>query len=317
MPLSLDLHAVSRLEAVKIRSEVVRLRFSLVPAPSSQGRRLLLIHGNPSQLGDWASCASFLLGHGDILAYDQPGFGQSADYSDGGHSLERSAEAARAMMDHVGWTEPVDVIAHSHGGLIAIALRALHPRRIRSLVLIATAGTPAHGTYRVLGLPLLDRLLAWIGPALYRSPRLRPLARFITGLVVRRLFAPGPVSPALVEQELDALGERPLRLCTMAQLAKDDPCRKVKEYARHEGAPALFIHGEDDRIVPKRFARNLFSLVRDSSRGSRLASIAGGHMLHLDAVESLRPLLDEWLMSQDAGDRPLKVSRSTPRQPPI
>lgn len=273
------------------------LRFSLVPSPSSKGRRLLLLHGNPSQLGDWASCASLLLEHGDILAYDQPGFGQSADFSDGAHSLERSAEAALAMMDHVGWTEPVDVIAHSHGGLIAIALRALHPRRIRSLVLIATAGTPTHGTYRVLGLPLLDRLLAWIGPALYRTPNLRPLARFITGSVVRRLFAPRLASPKLVEQELVALGEKPLRLCTMARVARDRPCRKAAEYATAEGGPALFIHGEGDAVVPTRLAHNLFALVKGASDGSRFVLLAGGHMLHLSDAESLRPLLDEWLRS--------------------
>ena len=163
------------------------------------------------------------------------------------------------------------------------------------MVLIATAGTPAHATYRVLGLPLLDRLLAWVGPVLYQSPRLRPLARFITDLVVRRLFAPAPVSAALVGQELDALRERPLRLRTMVRVAQDSPCRKVAEYATCEGGPALFIHGEHDGVVPKRLAHNLFTLVQEASDGSRFASLSGGHMIHRCDAEALRPLLDTWL----------------------
>ncbi|MGA9584749.1 MAG: alpha/beta fold hydrolase [Terracidiphilus sp.] len=40
------------------------------------------------------------------------------------------------MLDSLGLDE-TDIVAHSHGGAVALMLAALHPQRVRTLILFA------------------------------------------------------------------------------------------------------------------------------------------------------------------------------------
>jgi pimeloyl-ACP methyl ester carboxylesterase len=257
--------------------------------------RVLLIHGNPSHLDHWAPAAQGLRQHATVLAYDQPGLGRSDDFDDARHTLERSVALAVALLDHVGWSEPVDVVGQSHGGLIAIALAARAPERVRSVALLGTGGTPAHLAYRLLALPGIDHLLPRVASLIFRAQSLAPFAARAVRLSASDSFSPEPVPAAIVAEEVALLSARPMLLQTMARLAQDAPCDKVVTYARDVKAPMLFIHGRDDGLVAISYARRLFDVMQQSGRDARFIEVDGGHMVHFTRPLLINPLLDDWL----------------------
>lgn len=309
MALAETLYEASRFAVVGSGPDRVRVCVAevdaLVPAPSLSSatfRRVLLIHGNPSHLGHWEHTASALRTRAAVLAYDQPGLGRSDDFADAKHTLERSADTARAVLDYAGWTEPVDVIGQSHGGLVALALGALAPERVRSIALLSTGGTPSHPMYRLFRLPGLDNLLFALGKAL--SSMTRPpasakgwLERTMAAAIragARSGFRPDPVPASVIA---DGLNAPPTILRTMVRLAHDGPCEKVAAYARQVRSPVLFLHAREDSLVHISYARRLYDLLRGSGCLARFVELEGGHMVHFTRPDTINPILTGWLSS--------------------
>jgi len=325
-----SLYAHSRFAAVGGGDDRVRLCVAEVARSASSGdraaagphRRVLLIHGNPSHMDHWAHTVPTLRRRAAVLAYDQPGLGKSDDFADAKQSLERSVDIALAVLDDSGWTEPVDVIGQSHGGLVAIGLSARAPERVRSIVLLGTGGTPAHPMYRFFRLPGLDRVLLALGQALSwaagrdgevdgrrsrvragvdasegaRAPGRRGWLERVLAWAIRTGavsgFSPDPVPSSVVAEGLHA---SPMTLRTMVRLAHDNPCDKVAAYARRVVSPVLFIHGRDDGLVDVSYARRLFDVMREAGRKARFVELDGGHMLHFSRPLTVNPLLEDWL----------------------
>jgi pimeloyl-ACP methyl ester carboxylesterase len=269
----------------------------------------------------WIHTVPALRRRAAVLAYDQPGLGKSDDFADAKQSLERSVGIALAVLDDSGWTEPVDVIGQSHGGLIAIGLSARAPERVRSMVLLGTGGTPTHPMYRFFRLPGLDRVLLALGQALSwaaghdgedgrvsrpgpavggseraRAPGPRAWLERALAAAIRAgafsSFSPDPVPSSVVAEGLRA---SPMTLRTMVRLAHDSPCDKVAAYARRVKSPVLFIHGREDRLVNVSYARRLFDVMREAGRKARFVELDGGHMLHFSRPLTANPLLEDWL----------------------
>jgi pimeloyl-ACP methyl ester carboxylesterase len=238
---------------------------------------MLLLHGNPSRLEHFDPILPAIGAHARVIAYDHPGFGRSTWFADGTVTLERSARVAVAVLDALGVSEPVDVIGHSHGGMVAIALAALAPERVRSLVMIGTGASPAPPGYRLL------RAFPGIPPR-------APLA--LAGLAIRWSFAPDAVPAGFVDQEVAELRARPEVLRAMVQLALDDPGTKATAYARQVRVPALVVHGRGDGLVSMRHARSLGHILR-----ARVVKVPGGHMVHIAHPERVAPTIAAWLAS--------------------
>lgn len=141
---------------------LMRARSGASPRP-----KCLLLHGNPGSLGDWARLIPLLEDEADIVALDLPGFGRSVRRNSKaeGVSLNALSSAALGALDTLGWGEPCFVIGHSHGAAVAQTLAATHPERVHGIVLLASLGTPAHGSYRLLNLPgilSLARFASWL-----------------------------------------------------------------------------------------------------------------------------------------------------------
>ena len=113
---------------------------SFLKAGKSSGPRIILVHGSPGSAAGWAD---YLLDppHGtEVVAVDRPGFGHStADC--GTASLAAQAEAVQALLPSNG--RPVVLLGHSLGGAVVAYLAAMLPRRIQSIVLLASALDPA------------------------------------------------------------------------------------------------------------------------------------------------------------------------------
>jgi len=260
------------------------------------GRRALLLHGNPAHLDHFKAIAPVLCRCAQVNAFDHPGFGRSSDFSEGTVTLERSARIGLAVLDALGVEGAVDLIGHSHGGMVAVAMASLAPGRVRSLVLLGTGGTPAHASYRLMpAIPGLAAVLPIVGKRLFRARRLRGVAGTLLARAGRQTFSPDPTPPGFIDEQRSELGARPEVLGTMVRVSLDDPCAKIADHARRVRAPVLVIHGEGDALVPISYARRLFAILRAAAPLARFVEITGGHLAPRTHPERVAPLLEEWL----------------------
>ncbi len=97
------------------------------------GARLLAVHGVRGHALRWRDFAGRLAGR-DVLAVDLRGHGHSL--AEPPWSLEQHAADLADTLDAHGWEGPLDVVGHSFGGAVATVFLALHPRRVRRIVLL-------------------------------------------------------------------------------------------------------------------------------------------------------------------------------------
>lgn len=96
-------------------------------------RDALMIHCSLADSGIWAGVAQGLEGRARAVAFDLPGHGKSGDWDARGDMGEVCAAMAADFADD---TAPVDVVGHSFGAVVALALAARHPGLVRTLVMI-------------------------------------------------------------------------------------------------------------------------------------------------------------------------------------
>ncbi len=128
---------------------------ALLAAAFGHGPTIVLVHGLGSGAGHWLPTARILARRHHVVLVDLPGHGVSAMPDP--FSLERSAQALDAALARAS-REPVVLVGHSLGGLVAAAEACASPGRVRALVLIETALRPqAEGAERRAALAALDR----------------------------------------------------------------------------------------------------------------------------------------------------------------
>jgi len=113
------------------------------PAPLSgafgRGPVIALVHGLGSRAEHWLPAARLLARHHRVVLIDLPGHGQSAMLQP--FSLERAAQALDLALRREG-PQPLVLVGHSLGGLVAAAEACDRPGRVRALVLVETALRP-------------------------------------------------------------------------------------------------------------------------------------------------------------------------------
>jgi pimeloyl-ACP methyl ester carboxylesterase len=88
---------------------------------------LLLIHGTGADASAWDSLLPLLADRYRPIAYDRHGYGRP-------HAAH--AEDARAILDERAPGQAALVVGWSAGAIVALELAALHPSRVRGLVLL-------------------------------------------------------------------------------------------------------------------------------------------------------------------------------------
>jgi pimeloyl-ACP methyl ester carboxylesterase len=107
---------------------------------SGSGPALLLVHGaTADHTTTWRFVQSDLERHFTVYAMDRRGRGESGDAP--AYALEREAEDVAAILEAIG--EPVSVLGHSYGALVALEAARLAPRPHR---LILYEGVPLRGS---------------------------------------------------------------------------------------------------------------------------------------------------------------------------
>ena len=238
-------------------------------------KTLLLLHG-------WGGkCESFLPVTRDfqkthrVVAVDFPGHGRS-DEPDEPWSVTEYMEYIHAFLTALN-LGPVDIIAHSFGGRVAILLAATYPQLVGKMVLTGAAGIPPKKTGKKS-----------VKSCVYRC--LRFLARSGAARAVL-----GEERAALMQEALvQKFGSRDYRALTPAMrqtfnrvIGQDltDCLAKIK-------APTLLIWGEDDAETPLWMGKLMEEKIPDAG----LVSWPNcGHFAYLDRYADFRIVVERFL----------------------
>jgi pimeloyl-ACP methyl ester carboxylesterase len=123
------------------------------------GPPLVLLHGLATTRLIWRRVVPLLGEERRMLAVDVPGFGESPPAGPG-FDLDSVAARIDDGLLSAGVTDGYDLVGHSMGGALAVALAALRPGRVRRLVLCAPAGLRATPGWAARGFaPLAEQAI--------------------------------------------------------------------------------------------------------------------------------------------------------------
>lgn len=101
------------------------------------GEPLLAVHGIGAHGRRFRRLGDEALADRRVIAVDLRGHGRST--YDGPWSVAQHVRDLLDTLGHLGLTGPIDVLSHSFGGVLALALLAGHPDRVRRIVLLDPA----------------------------------------------------------------------------------------------------------------------------------------------------------------------------------
>lgn len=221
------------------------------------GEPLVLLHGFGGSALTWARVEPELARGYRTVAIDLNGFGWTERPGDPeSYSLEGQERLVLSVLDALG-LERAHFAGHSYGGGLAIFLASRHPERVRSLLLVDST-LPAYSSLR-------------------RSPIFAPrwLARLFTRTValrasnvrrgLRASYADDTrVDDALVGSYLERLSVEGAGDAFWG-LTRPRPGGAYSVDLATIRAPALFVWGEEDELIPVEEGRSHAALLPDAA----------------------------------------------------
>lgn len=150
-----------------------RLKLHYVDWGNAQAPPLLLLHGGRDHCRNWDWVAEALQPHYHVIAPDLRGHGESA-WSASGHYTMASYIYDLAQLIHQQGLAPVNIIAHSLGGNIALRYAGIYPQNVRRLVAIEGLGPGPRWHADAARKPIAERMRGWVDQqraAAARQPR--------------------------------------------------------------------------------------------------------------------------------------------------
>ncbi|RKY01038.1 alpha/beta hydrolase [Candidatus Poribacteria bacterium] len=226
---------------------------------AGEGRPVVLLHGLGVFAESWLYNIPHLSKSFSVYAPDIIGFGRS-DKPRLKYDLNLFERFLEGFMDGLG-LQKATLVGNSLGGGIALAFALEHPERVDKLVLVSSAmiGRKVSWGLRLLSLPLIGRLLVGKGS---KEELKRALAgsfydpKFLTDDWVEEAYRisklPGSEYPFLsVIRNGVGLGGIKREYVLLDRL--------------HElRMPVLIVWGENDRVIPVRYAYAAYYRIRDA-----------------------------------------------------
>jgi pimeloyl-ACP methyl ester carboxylesterase len=260
---------------------------------AGSGAPLLLIHGWRGSSRYWQGTLDSLADIRSLYAFDLPGHGETPPWQ-GSLDIAPLAEMTIELADRLGLAR-FDLVGHSFGGAVALAIAARWPQRVGRLV-VASMGTTRNDLER-LALDQVHAQLSWglgfarpalglgrplqglLQPLIERVASEPWIARTIAGAFVSRL----PDDEEIVhEGVLEFLRADPLSALEIAIASASPTFNAAVDKVT---ARTLLICGTADPIMPISAARTLAQQLRQA----RLAELEGCG--HLPMIEQPGPFL--------------------------
>jgi 3-oxoadipate enol-lactonase len=230
-----------------------------------EGPPVLLLHAFPLGLAMWDAQVSALRGQHQVIRFDDRGFGASPP-GDGLLSMERIADDAAALLDHLGIARAV-VCGLSMGGYAAFAMVRRHADRLRALVLAdtrAAADTPEGRESR-----------AALAQKVLREGAVAAAEAFVPKLLGETTKRDRPQVVARVREMVLGNPPRGIADALAGLAARADSTPTLREIR----VPTLVVCGEEDALTPPADAEAL----QRGIAGSRLVLIPrAGHLTNVE-----------------------------------
>jgi 3-oxoadipate enol-lactonase len=245
-------------------------------------RSVLLLHGVGGGRESWGDAlsgtgAALARAGWRVLALDLPGYGDSKAVAP--YDLRQLALAVVATIDSLG-PEPVALVGHSMGGMVAQELMAWAPQRVAALVLAGTS--PAFGKP---------------GGAWQREFLAQRLAPLDAGQGMAGL-APGLVrGMASPDAPHDAVARATLLMAGVPEATYRAALAAIAGFDRREAladlrVPVLCLAGAHDRNAPPAVMQQMAARIA----GAEYRCLPGvGHLGHMEAPEAVNPVLIDFL----------------------
>jgi pimeloyl-ACP methyl ester carboxylesterase len=254
---------------------------------------LVFIHGWGGSSRYWLPAMEALADAFCCYALDLPGFGHSPPLPAEGdaayevHSHRGLARIVEAFLGALG-IETCDVIGHSYGSGVAIALAAAQPARVRRLVV------SNFSTFRDERERRLIDLMHTVTGLMVMARRL-PLAsgNAFAQMLGQRYFYRQPADARILRQgweDFMQMDARAAMLTVKASLRWETP-RALMQLPM----PVLFVHCRNDRIMPPRNAEYTASL---APHGRLVWIDACGHLPMVEKTADFVRIVKEFLRDE-------------------
>jgi pimeloyl-ACP methyl ester carboxylesterase len=260
------------------------------------GEPVVMVHGNPTWSFYFRDLVRALRDDQRVLAPDHIGCGLSDKPDDARYryTLDRRVADFEAFIDHLGLEQPLTLVAHDWGGMIAMAWAARHPERVARLVLMNTAAfhlpddmrMPATlafvrntrlAAFCVRHLNLFSRGATWLAPAKRMSK------------AVRDAYAAPYDTPEHRIATLRFVQDIPLE---PGDAAYDTVSEVAAGLERFHATPILLLWGEKD-FVFKPKVLTVFEKIWPHAEVHRFPD--AGHYVLEDAGTEIVPLVRDFL----------------------
>jgi pimeloyl-ACP methyl ester carboxylesterase len=228
-----------------------------------RGPAVLLLHGSGRSVADWQQgFAEDLAESFRVVAFDDYGFGRSDRSHPFRHGSALWAAQAIEVLDALGIREAI-VLGHSAGGVVAAALAADHPERVRGAVFVGH-GLAMDPTQMLPFIPGVGELVLGSTEVFGCTPLARHCAQLRAAYRVR--------------------GTREALLTFIRRQYTIDGLRLLSGTYEQIEAPVLQVHGGLDASIPLSAARGLTARLRNA----RLVVVEeASHDVHLTAPDRL------------------------------
>ena len=257
---------------------------------SGEGAPLLLIAGcgQPAMAWHLSLVPSLVEAGYQVVTFDNRGMEPSSS-PPAPYRVDQMATDTIALLDHLGWAEPVCVAGHSMGGWIAETLVLDHPGRVRAAALMGSANAP---TAWEIAITTVERDLAALD---YDLPPLYYATETLRYLPTRDLQDSEVVGTWLSLMEDMPVWPNPGRLGQYeAALAwSTDPTRATR-WAEVR-VPCLVLAFEHDVDSPPRYARQAAEVIpacayREVAGAGHLGILTHSGEVVRDLVEFFRDI---------------------------
>jgi pimeloyl-ACP methyl ester carboxylesterase len=280
-----------------VRVHEVRTRAAkLSTLTMGEGPDVLLIHGLGGAKSSFFDTAAALSDRYRVHALDLPGFGSSCKPMTGLYTAKWFARTVKDAMDALG-IERAHLVGNSMGGRVSIEMGLRYPERVRSMVLLCPAVA-----FIKRGFHPIVRLAR---PEFGVLPH-----RFTRGMVEAQFWSmfrdPDAVDPSVADVVVDefqriygSAGARYAFLSSARNIYLDKPFGRGGFYPRLSelSAPALFVWGTHDPLIPARFKRHV---ERWLPRAEQVVIENCGHVPQVEKPEVVNPMLERFFTRADA-----------------